>query len=92
MPFKPGQSGNPAGRKAKTDAEREVEALARKHGRSAIKRLSEWMKSDNAKASVSAATALLDRGYGKPKQAIIGGGENDPPIRAVTRIELVDLK
>lgn len=32
-----------------------------------------------------------DRLDGKPAQSIIGGGEDDPPIR-VARIELVDLK
>lgn len=78
MPFQKGQSGNPAGRKAKTDAEREVEKLARAHGPAAIKRLRYWMDSDEARASVSAATTLLDRAYGKPKQlnehSGVGGG------------------
>jgi len=32
-----------------------------------------------------------DRLDGKPAQAIIGGGDDDPPIRTVSRIELVDL-
>jgi hypothetical protein len=68
MPFKKGQSGNPAGRRAKTSGEKEVEALARRHAPSAIGRLKFWMDSDNPKASVSAANALLDRGYGRPKQ------------------------
>lgn len=32
-----------------------------------------------------------DRLDGKPAQAIIGGGAEDPPIRTISRIELVDL-
>lgn len=80
MPFKKGQSGNPAGRKAKTDAEKEVERLARKHGPGAIARLKHWMDSDDARASVSASNALLDRAYGKPKQPNEHSGPNGGPI------------
>ena len=35
---------------------------------------------------------LGDRIDGKAPQALIGGGEDDPPIRTTTRVELVDLK
>lgn len=42
--------------------------LARKHGPAAIKRLREWLDSDNAKASTAAAGVLLNRGYGMPRQ------------------------
>lgn len=80
MPFKKGQSGNPAGRRAKTAAEREIEVLARAHGPEAVSRLKHWMDSDNAKASVSAANALLDRGYGKPKQQNEHSGPDGAPI------------
>jgi uncharacterized membrane protein len=67
MPFKPGQTGNPRGRAAE---DRKVKLLARQHTDKAIAKLAEWMNSDNPKASVSAACALLDRAYGKPKQTI----------------------
>lgn len=33
-----------------------------------------------AAARVSAASAILDRGHGKPKQALVGGDEDDNPI------------
>lgn len=69
MPFKKGQSGNPEGRRKKTEGEREVEVLARAHGPEAIKRLAFWMGSDDARASVAASQALLNRAYGMPKQA-----------------------
>ena len=80
MPFKKGQSGNPNGRKAKTAAEKEVESLARKHGAAAIDRLKFWMDSDNPKASVAASNAILDRGYGKPKQALEHSGAEGGPV------------
>lgn len=80
MPFKKGKSGNPAGRKAKTMGEREVEALARTHAPEAIERLRFWMASDNAKASVSAATTMLNRAVGSPKQATTHSGPDGGAI------------
>jgi len=72
-PFKKGQSGNPGGR-PKVVAE--VRELARAHTGEAIETLVSIMtnpKSASA-ARVSAANALLDRGYGKPPQHITGEG------------------
>lgn len=68
MKFEKGKSGNPGGRPKKTAEVLEVESLAKQHGPAAIERLAEWMKSDNAKASVSACNVLLERGFGKPVQ------------------------
>jgi hypothetical protein len=65
MAFVKGQSGNPGGR-PKEDGE--VKALARQFGPEAVLRLAELMRGDNPKVAVSAANALLDRGYGKPTQ------------------------
>lgn len=72
MPFVKGKSGNPSGRPKEDN---EVKRLARKHSKEAIRRLAFWLHSENPKASVSAAMALLDRGYGKPAQAIEHSGE-----------------
>ncbi len=66
MPFVKGKSGNPGGRPKKRD---DVVELARSYCPEAIERLAAWMRSDNPKAAVSAAVALLDRGWGKPHQA-----------------------
>jgi Family of unknown function (DUF5681) len=70
-PFKKGQSGNPGGR-PKVVAE--IKELARAHTGKAIETLVSIM--DNPKAApaarVSAANALLDRGYGKPPQHVTG--------------------
>lgn len=70
MPFAPGQSGNPGGRPKDDEETREVKALARQNSKKAILKLVEWMDSENPKASVSACNSILDRGFGKPGQAI----------------------
>ena len=70
MPFPKGKSGNPGGRAKKTAEVLEVEALAKTLSPEAIQKLADWMRSDNPKASVSACNAILDRGHGKPKQAM----------------------
>jgi hypothetical protein len=72
-PFQKGQSGNPGGR-PKVVAE--VRELAREHTSEAVETLVSIMTNTKAApaARVSAANALLDRGYGKPPQHITGGG------------------
>jgi hypothetical protein len=70
-PFKKGESGNPGGR-PKVVAE--VKELARRHTTDAIQTLVSIMKDPSSApaARVSAANALLDRGYGKPPQHVTG--------------------
>lgn len=77
MAFKKGKSGNPGGRPKEN---KEVQALAREYTEDAIARLVHWMKSDNAKASVSASNVLLDRGWGKAAQAHEHTGADGGPI------------
>jgi len=76
--FKPGVSGNPGGRpkKAQTiEARRrvaDVRALAREYAPDALSTLRTIMLDEKAPpaARISAAVALLDRGYGKPRQEV----------------------
>lgn len=76
--FKPGISGNPGGRPRKPqtiEARRivaDVKAAARELTQDAIDTLAAVMKDPKtpAAARISAATALLDRGHGRPTQAV----------------------
>jgi hypothetical protein len=58
--FHKGKSGNPGGRPKESN---EVKELARQYSAEAVEKLAAWMRSDNAKASVSACNALLDRAF-----------------------------
>ena len=73
----PGHSPNPGGRPKALTA---VVEAARSHTVAAIAALAE-INSDPAQpaaARVSAAQALLDRGWGKPAQPVDGDGEGGP--------------
>lgn len=66
-PFRPGQSGNPAGRPKKVVA---VTSLAEEHSEAALKKLVKLMSSDKEQVALAAAQAILDRAMGKPKQSL----------------------
>lgn len=84
MAFEKGKSGNPGGR---PKAHGDLRELARQHTTEAIERLVEWMRSENPKASTYAASALIDRGWGKAPQALTDGDGNPLTITFVTRDE-----
>ena len=71
-------------------ASAEIRSLARSHTETAIKVLAGIMKEKGAPpaARVSAASALLDRGWGKPAQTLQGDDEGGPIVQ-VHRIERV---
>lgn len=66
----------------------EIKSLARSHTESALTVLAGIMNQSEAPAAarVSAAQALLDRGWGKPAQAIIGGDDTENPVSVVHEI------
>lgn len=79
-------AGRPKGAANKATAD--IREAAQEYTELALQVLVEVAQTgDSASARVSAANAILDRAYGKPKQALIGGDEDDPAIKTVTRIE-----
>lgn len=88
--FVKGQSGNPGG-KCKTTIKVEIDGevrdatlaeLARPHTFAALQTLVDITQDERAPkpARVSAATALLDRGWGKPRQELELSGPDGGPI------------
>lgn len=70
-PFKKGQSGNPAGRRKETDEEK-LNKLVRNYADKAVNAYVACLDDAEAphSAKIAAATALLDRGFGKAKQEV----------------------
>lgn len=71
MAYKKGQSGNPSGRpKVLLPDGRALSDICKPHTEAAVQTLIDVMGDEEAPhpARVAAANALLDRGWGKPKQ------------------------
>ena len=80
--FKPGQSGNPGGRPKEDQA---LKAAAREWTSAALQVLIDALSEDDVKTRITAAQAILDRGHGKPTQAIAGDADAEP-IQAAVRV------
>jgi hypothetical protein len=89
--WQPGQSGNPKGRPSMKG---EVETLARTYTVEALETLADLMRngtSDNVR--MAAATALLNRGWGLPRQAVDGALAIAPaPPKPIERMSLAELE
>jgi hypothetical protein len=66
-PFQPGKSGNPGGR---SKVQIDIRDAARAHTREAIRTLVLVMRNGKPGEAAMAANSLLDRGHGKPAQAL----------------------
>jgi hypothetical protein len=66
----------------------EIKALAKKHSKAAIKVLAAIMNQADgpATARVSAAQALLDRGWGKAAQPVAGEDGSVPVLAKIERV------
>jgi hypothetical protein len=85
--FEKGKSGNPKGR---PKSDKTIIELARTMTEDALNTLySVMMESDKDQARVAAASAILDRGWGKPPQALEHTGKDGGPIETKT-VEFVD--
>jgi hypothetical protein len=73
MPFVKGKSGNPGGRKKITQESLDLEASCKKLTPQALDTIVAIMQGgDNERNRLTAAQYIVDRGYGKPIQAVSG--------------------
>ena len=75
--FQPGKSGNPGGRPKEAA---EVKALAQEYGAEAIEKLVALLRGEDDRVAKAAADSLLDRGFGKPGQAVEMTGADGGPL------------
>lgn len=88
-------AGRPKGvpDKATAELKASLEELARTHTETALNVLVQVAQSSESDAArVGAANALLDRGYGKPRQGVEHTGEAGGPIKHKVEIAFVPGK
>lgn len=72
--FKPGQSGNPAGRPKK---DRDIIKQAKDSADDAMRTLVRLLKSSDERVALNAAQAIIDRAIGKPTQTNVNVSKTD---------------
>lgn len=86
----PGQSGNPAGRSKRFH---EVTAAAQEKSLQAIDKLAQLMNCGDERVELMAASALLDRAFGKPKEVKADdSAASKPDLSRLTPEELSALR
>jgi hypothetical protein len=65
----------------------DIKLIAREMTPAATERLAQLLKSDNEAVALGAVKEVYDRAYGKATQIV--AGDEEAPLRIVTRIELV---
>jgi hypothetical protein len=70
-PFAAGQSGNPGGRPKRTEEELDLIAACKDRSPAALAVIESIMlEGENERNKLSAAMAIIERGYGKPKETV----------------------
>ena len=85
--FRPGQSGNPSGRPKKNP---DAMAILKAAVPEAARKLVELLECGNTKIEAQAATAILDRVWGKPTQCQEVHMEGNMDLRAEVRAALLE--
>jgi hypothetical protein len=69
--FQPGKSGNPTGRPKRTEEELDLIAACKDRSPAALAVIESIMlEGENERNKLSAAMAIIERGYGKPKETV----------------------
>lgn len=96
MPWQPGESGNPNGQPRRVKIWRDAinRAIKRREEADplALEKLADKLLVAVDAGDVAAIKEFGDRVDGKVAQAVIGGDDEDPAIRAITKIELVGVR
>ena len=88
LKFRKGQSGNPGGRPKVLG---EVQELARQYAPKAIVELARLaLKAKNETVRIAAIRELLDRGYGRPRQAMELSVPADNPLQLL--LDEIDVR
>lgn len=86
--FKPGQSGNPAGGKKPTAETLDLVAACKARTPAALAVIEKIMlEGENERNRLAAATAIIDRAYGRPTQTI--AGDASAPLHVVGTVRLI---
>lgn len=89
-PFQKGQSGNPGGRKKKTQEDLDLEAACRKLTPRALDVVVDVMQNgENERNRLAAAQIIIERAYGKAVQPTKISGDAENPLKTCITVEFI---